>query len=332
MKERIIKDIICAMSGELSTEQLRKLESVVRIKLHGVNLQEESTAISTYQDDNDYILKVFVANKKLENASDKSIVQYVSTTRKLFDTINKNYKDITTDDIKFYLATYQSRNHVAPNTLANMKRFLSTFFGWCEDGEYIPKNPVRAIKNIKQVRKEKKFLTNDEVERMRDKCETLRETALLEFLLSTGLRVSELTSMVKSDVNFSTDEVRIYGSKTRTYRTGYLTPKAKLHLRKYLLSRNDDNKALFVTSRKPNLALGNKSVQTELQNIAARAEIEQHVAVHLLRKTLATMLREKGSPIEVIKEILGHADISVTEKNYVTVNPADIKSAHRKIA
>lgn len=331
-KEMVIKNIISAMAVGLQQLQLAKLENTLRIALHNINLVEESTELSTYTDDNDYVLRTFAASKKLEGASMKTIEQYVRTTRTMLNTIDKNYKDVSTADIKVYLAMYQQQRAVCQNTIANTKRFLSAFFGWAEDEEYIAKNPVRAIKNIKQIQKEKSFLTEDEIEKMRAVKKSTREKAIFEFLLSTGCRVSEAVALNRSDIDLEKGTVRIYASKTRKYRTGYLTASAKLHLRNYLFERNDCNKALFVENRRPNRRLGNKSMQTEVQNIASRAAVEKHVTVHLFRKTLATRLASRGVDIVIIKEILGHADISVTVKNYVSYSEESIRIAHGKIA
>jgi len=204
------------------------------------------------------------------------------------------------------------------------------FFTWAEEEDYIPKNPTRKIKNIKQVHKEKEYLTDDEVEHIRDACKTKREIAIVNFLLSVGCRVSELANINIKDVDFENDSVTIYGSKTKTYRKGYLNASAKLHLRNYLMSRNDDNEALFVTSRGNHDRLGNSSLQKEVQAVSERAGVTKHVTVHLFRKTFATRMSAAGVRIEIIKELLGHSDISVTEKNYVTINKDDIKAAHRR--
>lgn len=331
-KNDLINKVIGSMANELSSTQLNKLENVLRMQLHGIVLQQECTEISTYIDDNEYIIKLFMGNKMLENLSDKSIQQYVNATKKLLETLNKNYKDVTTDDIKYYLAQYQLKFKVSPCTLANMKRFISAFFAWCLDEEYITRNPVHAIKNIKQPKKKKQYLTADEVESMRDVCETLRERAMLELLLDTGLRVSEVVALDIDSIDMAKGEVSIYGSKTRTWRTGYLNSKSKLHLQKYLMSRSDDNEALFVSSRRPYARLGNCTIQEELQAIAMRAGIQKHVTVHLLRKTFATNLSKNGTPIEIIQQLLGHANISVTQQNYVTVDEDEVKSYHRKSA
>lgn len=165
---------------------------------------------------------------------------------------------------------------------------------------------------------------------MRDACKTTREIALVDFLLSVGCRVSELVALNIQDINFEDESVGIYGFKTKTYRTGYLNASAKLHLRNYIMERKDNNEALFVACKGNHDRLGNSSIQKELQAIAKRAGVKKHVTVHLFRKTFATKLAASGERIEIIKELLGHSDISVTEKNYVTINKYDIKAAHRR--
>lgn len=327
---KFVNEVICAMAVALNNVQLKMLENVLLDKLHGKTIEEECTELSTYCDDNDYMLQVFAANKKLENLSDKSIEQYVRTTRNMLLTLNKNYKDVTTEDIKYYLAMYQKQNKVGSNTLSNMKRFVSAFYTWAEEEDYITKNPTRKIKNIKQVQKEKEYLNNDEIEAIRLACETKRERALVELLLSIGGRVSEIAALNISDIDFKDESVSIYGQKTRTYRTGYLTASARLHVRNYIMSRTDENEALFVATKGAHARLGNSSLQNEIQVVAKRAGIKKHVTVHLFRKTFATRLSAAGVRIEIIKELLGHADISVTEKNYVTVNAEDVRIAHRR--
>ena len=329
---KFINDVICAMAVELDNIQLQKLENVLNNNLYGKQITNECTELSTYSDDNDYILKVFAANKKLENLSEKSISQYVRTTRKLLLTLNKNYKDVTTNDIKYFLDMYQSRNKVSMTTLDNTLRFISTFFTWCTEEQYTSSNPASRIKNIKRVQKQKEYLADDEVARIKSACKTKRELAIVYFLLSVGCRVSELVSLNISDVDLLDCSLTIYGSKSKAFRTGYLNADAKLHLTNYIMSRDDDNEALFVASKGKHARLGVSSIQRELQVIARRAGINKHVTVHLFRKTFATKLSSSGVRIEVIKELLGHADISVTVNNYVTINKEDIRAAHRRSA
>nr|WP_294490672.1 phage integrase N-terminal SAM-like domain-containing protein [uncultured Anaerosporobacter sp.] len=180
-KENMIKEILFEMSAELESDNLIKLENVLRIKMKRCRIEEEVTELSTYIDDNDYIIKLFIANKRLENLSERSINQYVRATRNMLNYMNKNYKDITTNDIKYYLAMYQQNRKVSQNTLANIKRFLSSFFSWAADEEYIVKNPVRSIKAIKQQFKKKDFLTKEELVKMRDACKISKRDSFIRF-------------------------------------------------------------------------------------------------------------------------------------------------------
>lgn len=330
VQERYINDVMRTMVNIISRQQLTILDNTMRLAARNIEMQVRCTELSTGTDDNEDKLESFAFTKNFEGASMKSIEQYVRATRTMLNTIDKNYKDVTTNDIKYYLALYQSRRKVSQNTLSNIKRFLSAFFSWAEDEGLITKNPVRAIKNIKQIQKEKQFLTEDEIERMREECRTSRERAIFEFLLSTGCRVSEFVALNRSDVNMVTGEVRIYATKTRKYRTGYLTARAMLLLKKYLKERRDDNEALFVESKGKHRRLGNSSVQKEVQRIGSRAAVAKHVTVHLFRKTLATTLAKHGVDIVIIKELLGHADISVTVKNYASIDQENIRMAHQK--
>lgn len=327
---KFVNEVICAMAVSLNGVQLQMLEKVLNKNLYGKSIITECTEVATKQDDNLYILDVFRANKKLENLSPKSIEQYVRTTKNMLKVLDMNYKDVKTNHIKYYLDSYQEKFGVSMSTLANMKRFISAFFTWAEEEDYIDKNPTRKIKNIKQEHKEKEYLDNDEIEAIRLACKTKRERALVELLISVGGRVSEVAAFNISDINFKDESIRIYGQKTRTFRTGYLSASARLHVRNYLMSRTDENDALFVASKGKHARLGNSSLQNEIQVVAKRAGIKKHVTVHLFRKTFATRLSAAGVRIEIIKELLGHADISVTEKNYVTVNVDDIRAAHRR--
>ena len=330
LKEKFINDILLAEQKNLTSEQLRTLEIDLRIWSRNIAFHEECTQLSTDVDDNEYTIKLFISHKKLENLSDRSIEQYVRTVWKMLNYLNKNYKDVTTDDIKYYLAVYKTQNNVSATTLAGAKRFLSAFYGWAYEEGLIRRNPVRAIKGIKQDPAKKEFLTDHEKELMRDNCKTLRELALVDFLLSTGLRVGELVSLNREDINFQEGTVNVLGHKTRKYRTVYMSAKASKHLKDYLDCRTDENQALFISTRKPFKRLGSNSYESILKQIGKKAGIQKHCTVHLFRKTLATTLHRNGCNIEYIAEILGHASARTTQQCYISLCQEDVQAAFRK--
>lgn len=330
LKERFINDILMAEQRELTNDQLKMLEINLRVWSRNISFHEECTQLSTKNDNNEYIIKLFISHKKLENLSERSIEQYVRTVWKMLEYLNKNYKDVTADDIKYYLAIYKTQNKVSSTTLAGTKRFLSAFYGWAAEEGLIQKNPVRAIKGIKPDPIKKEFLTEHEKELLRDNCKTTRELALVDFLLSTGIRVGELVTLNRDDVNFQMGTVNIVGHKARKFRTVYLSAKASKHLKDYLEGRVDNDPALFVGTRKPYNRLGNTSYESILKNIAKRAGIQKHCTVHLFRKTLATTLHRNGCSLEYISEILGHASTNTTRQCYLTICQEDIQAAFNK--
>lgn len=332
-KEMIINEIIVSMQQYLDREQLRTLDNVLRIKMRGIKLEDECTELSTETDDNMYILKVFAANKKLEGCKDNTIEQYLRQTKDLLEKVNKNYKRITKDDVKCYLAAYSQG--VKPNTVANAKRFLSSFFTWAHDEGYIRSNPVRSIKGIKPVEVANKHLSLEEEVAVRDVNKSKRDQAIIDFLLSTGVRVGEIAKLNRNDVNLITGAVTFIGEKNGKERTVYLDVRAKKHLTEYLQTRADDCEALFVSRRryknvygmKEAHRLGKSAYENITKSICVKAAIIDKVCtVHVFRKTFATRLAENGCPLEIIQELLGHSSAEITSKHYVAKTQKRVKA------
>lgn len=323
-KEIVIGEIEVAMSEDLNIEQLRKLDNVIRLKLRGIRFEDECTELSTELDDNEYILQLFAANKKLEGCKNDSIVQYVRQTKDLLLNVNKNYKNITVDDVKCYLAIYSQ--HAKPNTVSNAKRFLGSFFSWAHDEGYISKNPVKCIKGVKQVGVPNKHLSLEEEVAVRDIPKCKRDEAIIDFLLSTGVRVGEIVAMNRSNVNLISGSVTFIGEKNGKERTVYLDVRAKKHLAEYLQTRTDNNEALFVTHRmyknvygiKECRRIGKNAYEKLTKGICKKAGIvDKECTVHVFRRTFATRLAENGCPLEIIQELLGHSSAAITSKHYV---------------
>ncbi len=332
IKEIIINKIIIAMQQYLSGEQLCELDNILRVNLRGMRIEEECTELTTDVDDNMYILQVFAANKKLEGCRDNTIEQYLRQTKHLLDTANKNYKNIAKDDVKYYLAMY-SRN-VKLNTVANAKRFLSAFFSWAHDEGYIRSNPVKTIKGIKPVEVANKHLSLEEEVAVRDIQKNKRDTAIIDFLLSTGVRVGEIVAMNRSNVNLIDGSVTFIGEKNGKQRTAYLDVRAKKHLIEYLQIRTDTDDALFVSHRMFKNVYGMKEVRrlgrTAYENIAKSMAVKAGITdractVHVYRKTFATRLAENGCPLEIIQELLGHSSAEITSKHYVAKTQKRVK-------
>lgn len=328
-KENIINDVLMRMAPDLEAVQLRTLETALIQSLYYVDLVKKQTALATQMDDNDYLLDVYQTNVRKDGLSPKTITAYMRAMRHMLDVVDKNIRHITSIDIKFYLDGYASGGN-DPRTVNNERRFLSAVFTWYRKHGLISANPVEAVPNRKERRKPIDYLKGVEVDHLQEGCRTLRERAILEFLLSTGVRVGEVPAINREDIDWRNGEVLIYGHKTQEYRTVYLTDVAAEHLRKYLDSRTDKNPSLFVWSKRPYKTLQETGIRSLISNLGKRAAPERRVYPHLMRKTMATTLRAKDCPVEDIQHMLGHSNPSTTLAFYAAASTDRLRYAHNR--
>lgn len=332
IRENVISDVVTAMSPLMDMMRLQMLEGAVRGALRGVKLELECTELSTDLDTTLHMIDCFAACKKLEGCKDSTLDQYLRTAKRLFALIGKGYREITKDDVRYYLAVRAPQ--VGPNTLVNERRNLSSFFGWLHDEGHIPRNPVKTIK-VRGQDVEVIFFSVDEEIAIREVQCSLRDKAIIAFCFSTGVRVGELAAMDRSNVDLLNASVTFRGEKGRTgkFRTVYLDQWSRRYLGKYLLSRTDSNPALFVSERvydgEPR-RLGNAAIEKITKAVVKKAGVETVGIVHVFRRTFATRLAERGCPIEVLQELMGHADPSTTLKHYIAKTGARAKAEWAK--
>ena len=320
----MLNTVINAIKGEMNTilteNQMKMLEQVLTKHLSGVIAAEmEQKEVE--------LLPAFIAAKRVEGCSEKSLRYYESTIRNMLEAVSKPEKQITTEDLRSYLDTYQRRGTVSKVTLDNVRRILSTFFSWLEDEDYIVKSPVRRIHKVKTGKTVKETYTDESLELMRDYCDNPRDLAMIDLLASTGIRVGELVKLNRADVDFENRECIVFG-KGNKERKVYFDARTKIHLQKYLASRTDDNEALFVSLIKPFDRLQISGVEIRLRKIGCDLGIHK-THPHKFRRTLATMAIDKGMPIEQVQQLLGHQSIDTTLQ-YAMVNQANVKNSCKK--
>lgn len=323
MIEQITEKIINDMSGK----NMDDLRGVLLDALSDYDIIYKKNDIICTEKGWMHELGMFLARKKLEGRSDGTIKQYELHLSRMLAYMNKQVREITEYDLFSYLMMYKNSRNVSNVYLDIIRRTFSSFFGWlCRKG-YIQKNPAEGLDAIKSEKKIKKPLSDTELEMLRRSCETKRDIALLEFLYSTGVRVSELTVLEKKDVNFSKMDVFVYGKGAKE-REVYLTPTACMYLDEYLSSRKDREDALFVSIRYPYRRMSKAGIEARLHQIGKAAGVE-NVHPHRLRRTMATNILAKGMPIEEVKEILGHSKLDTT-MIYCDINKENIKHHHKK--
>ena len=286
----------------------------------------EETAAETVNDTQSY-LKIFLAAKRVEGCSEKTIRYYDSTIRNVLTSIGKEVKSVTTDDLRVYLDEYQKRSNASKVTIDNIRRILSSFFAWLEDENYIDKSPVRRIHKVKTCKTVKETYSDEVLELMRDHCDGIRDLAIIDMLASTGIRVGELVKLNRSDVDFENRECVVLGKGNKQRRV-YFDARAKIHLQKYLRSRTDSNEALFVSLQHPHNRLLISGVEIRLRELGRKLDLSK-VHPHKFRRTLATMAIDKGMPIEQVQQLLGHQSVDTT-LHYAMVNQNNVKLSHRR--
>ena len=327
MKDKLITQIQASMAPMLNSEQLEKLRRVLTNALHGVEVTEKKAPDPVEAKENGGLLDVFIAAKRVEGCSEKSLKYYDSTIRQMLDGVGKPVREINTDDLRGYLANHQTKRGSSKVTIDNIRRIFSSFFGWLEDEDYILKSPVRRIHKVKTDKPIKETFSDEGLELLRDACEEIRDLAMVDLLASTGMRVGELVNLNREDMNFHERECVVFG-KGNSERVVYFDARTKIHLLNYLDSREDNNPALFVSLTLPRERLLIGGVETRLREIGKRADM-QKVHPHKFRRTLATRAIDKGMPIEQVQRLLGHVKIDTT-MHYAMVNQMNVKNSHRK--
>ena len=324
MENRLITDIEQEMLTHLDNQQMEQLHKVLAHYLRGVTA---APPVETEERSNENLLASFLAAKRVEGCSTKSLRYYESTLKNMLSALNKPVKHITTDDLRQYLDRYHKNGNAGKVTIDNIRRILSSLFSWLEEENLIMKSPVRRIRKVKTGTTIKETYTDEALEIMRDHCGTIRDLAIIDLLASTGMRVGELVKLNRADIDFNNRECVVFGKGDKE-RLVYFDARTKIHLKNYLESRTDENPALFVTLQKPYDRLQISGVEIRLRALGRKLDIPR-VHPHKFRRTLATMAIDKGMPIEQVQQLLGHQSVDTTLQ-YAMVNQTNVKNSHRK--
>ena len=325
MKEELMEEVMQYMLSYLDNAQMKQLRQVMEKALCRYDVTE--LEMKSEEDDSNNLIARFIAAKRIEGCSEKTLKYYQTTIDAMVVSIGKSVRRIHTEDLRTYLTEYQSQKQSSRVTIDNIRRILSSFYSWLEDEDYIIKSPVRRIHKVKAASNIKETYSDEDLEKMRDNCEKLRDLAMIDVLASTGMRVGEMVLLNRDDINFAERECVVFGKGDKE-RIVYFDARAKLHLQDYLDGRTDDNPALFVTLRAPYERIQIGGIEHRLREMGKRLNIHK-VHPHKFRRTLATMAIDKGMPIEQLQRLLGHQRIDTTLQ-YAMVKQSNVKTAHRK--
>ena len=230
--------------------------------------------------------------------------------------------------IRILLYKYQSIHKIGNRALDAKRLVINGFLQWCADEGYVQKNICKQVKPIRYEATPREPLTDIEMAFIRRACRSDRDTAIIEMLYSTGCRVSELCRLDKSDVDFQSRAVYLFG-KGQKHRTSYMSADAMISLGIYLRDRKDDNAALFIALQRPPRRLTIAGVQWIVRQIGIRSGIGRPLHPHLIRHTMATDALNRGMDITEIQQLLGHEKLETT-MIYAKISDESVRQSHRK--
>jgi site-specific recombinase XerD len=313
---RVIEAVCSEMADVLTEEQLNKLE----ISLYNnASKFTQSTALVKSDINNDLqLVKSFVASKKLAGRASSTLEAYTLELWTMRKMISKSFVDINTLDVKSYLAMMQMRG-LMPTTLNNKRLYLNSFFEFLYEEGVRSDNPVKRIEPFISPKRRKDAYSIADIESLRQGCECIRDRAIIEFFLATGLRVSEVTQLKVKDLDMRNKKIVVIG-KGNKERIVFYNEMAEFYLHKYLNWRlrheyiDEDTlmeEYLFVSNKAPYKKLDNNGVRSLMKKLGKLSNVN-NVHPHRFRRTFATTAINRQMPIEKVRGILGHEKIETT--------------------
>lgn len=323
--ERKIMEVLRRMQSSLDEEQLRELKGAMQMVFAGCDLVEKAE-VMVVDRSWEFDLEDFIMSKALEGKATKTIERYRYELGRLLSYINKAVQDISSGDISRYMRAYKRIRKISNQTLKNVRAVYSTFFAWLRDRDRIRKNPMVLVEQIKVEKKIKKAYTDTEREKMFRQCKSIRDKAILECFYSTAVRVSELSSLDRTDIRFASKDITVFGKGAKE-RIVYLNERSHMYLKEYLESRTDENVALFVSEKAPHQRLTKAGLEDIVRRTGARVGV--HAYPHKFRRTAATNALNRGMPVQEVAKMLGHSKLETTMR-YCTVEQESVQYHHKK--
>ncbi|GAA0107397.1 site-specific tyrosine recombinase/integron integrase [Clostridium tertium] len=311
---------------EVDFQEQLKVRKVIEEVLYNYEVTSRETALTT--SDLEAKINYFLATKKLEGLSPRTLRNYEYILRKLQNTFYKPVGTITTADIKMLM--YAEAEKKSPSSMNTFMTPIKLFFTWLQNEEFIIKNPCASIKPAKEPKRMRKPLTEEQVEILRDCMLTRREKAILEFFLSTGCRLSEALNVKIKELDFNNKTLLVIG-KGNKERKVYFTERCKRALLNYIKDRKDNCEYLFITDRKPYRKLSTRGMEVIVNKMQQKSGLDRNIHPHIFRHTFATHALRSGMKPEVIQQILGHEDVGITLKVYAKLAESDVEHSYRML-
>lgn len=316
------------MEPELEAKQLRKLKIVLTINLEKLRLEEECRDVIIYDETSDIAAyKQYFVSMKLRGLSPGTINLAMRTIDKFNRWVRVSFNDVTTNDIRLYIANREMNDHLSSATLDRERGAICRFFKWLFEEEYISRDPGRRVEKIKVEKRLKKAFTPVEVELMRNACRKPKEKATFELLLSTGCRVTELTMLTMENYDQQRGTITVIG-KGNKERVVFVNARAKVAIDNYLVIKPHSEGPILCGLHGVGTAMTSNGIQKMVKEIGKRAGVT-HVHPHKFRRTAATLALKRGMSLNDVRRFLGHTDVDTTLQ-YIDTSGSDLKLEHEK--
>ena len=274
-------------------------------------------------------VEAFLAAKRIDGCRPKTIKGYRERLKMFMTQCSKPVQQITTDDLREYLAYLVDERHLMDNSVQAHINTLRSFFSWLVDEDNIRKSPMRKIKSLKIDKLRSRHpLTVEQLELVRDGCRGYKEKALVEFLVSSGCRVSEVAGLRVDDIDWRDRKCKVIG-KGNNERTVYFSVRAKLMLQLYIAERRG-GEALFASSRAPYEPLTDRGIEKMISKLGKRIGMERPLYPHLMRHTFASHALNCGMELTIIQHLLGHSDPKTT-LIYAEIDPIRVQYEYNRM-
>ena len=297
----------------------------------GYEFEPKTKALAVYNDPIPRLVRLYVAVKSTEGLSSGTIDNYERVLCMFFLWVRRPPEEIVANDIRMWLYEYGQSKHIQDGTLDQYRAYICRFFRWAAENEYLKRNPAQPIRPIKCEKKTRSAMSQLELENLRSVCGTKRDKAMIEFLYSTGCRVSELLSVKLSDIDWEAKTVHLLG-KGKKHRLSFINARCEVALKAYLDSRSDQLEQVFVSERKYGgrpKQLTKEAVERVIKILSKAAGLNKKITPHVLRHTTATIAVQNGMPIEDISKLLGHSNVATT-MIYAKTSTDRVYSNHRR--
>lgn len=271
----------------------------------------------------------FLLSLKLSHCSRGTVIQYRRFLERFFGDMNEPFFSISSETILHWFRDHQI--HVKETTLQLRFSILSSFFTFCLKEELLKRSPMKSRWYPRLPHPVPKYLEKEEIAKTRQQSESIsiRNQALIEFMLTSGCRVSEVHGLNLKDIDLPNRTAKVMG-KGKKIRYVHFTDKCAVLFEEYLLIREKEatTSAFFVSSTTTK-RLSIRMIQQLLNNVGEMANLPTKLHPHRLRHTFATELLAKGADLSFISDELGHSNLSTTQI-YARLPKREIISLYRK--